>query len=243
MDKDVLKVLLEPIQPTATKYLQYGAIIQLKPLLPTSASKVEDSTCLSITPSVFRGLTNTDIINERSAVTLATSKYPCKRNTFKLVHPKQEETEGEPIKYNDDFLLQSCCPRNNQIDSPHPVIYSCNRIIENPSLDVDNYYYNKGSLQQPIALAEYSKELTSAVSSISCRWRFIHADPEYRYEHEGQPINTRDPVLILHSASNKYLTPESDPLRQKFTLLGMETCVSVRYRCSKSRDQLGMWRI
>lgn len=251
MDESVLRTILQSVELNTTDYLRYNSTIQLTPYL-TSEAKDTHPHCLSITPSAFKDTHHKDTINERSAVTLGTNKYPCRRNTFKIIHPEGDlnAPESRLIKFNEDFFLQSCCPRNNLPDSPHMVVYSSNRILDNPSVDVDNYYrfyYTKGNLQQPIALTERprgrtggdKKDALSPVASMSCRWRFVHPDPDYRFEYEGEPVTASDPVLILHTATNKFLTPECN--RQRLTLLGPETCVSVKYRPVNSKDKLGLW--
>lgn len=241
MDERVLRILLESVKLTATETLRYGSIIQLTPEL--SATGTTTSCCLSITPSAFKGSRNVDTINEQSAVTLAESKYPCRRNTFQLVHPEGGGEECREIKYNEDFLLQSCCPRYASDNSPHLVIYSSNRILDNPP-----FCGTQGNpQQQPVALTEMPplrgtvnpRDSFPLVASLSCRWRFVYPDPEYRYEFEGQPICPSSPVLLLHSATNKFLTP--DWHRQRLTLLGSETCLSVRHRSARSTEGLGMW--
>lgn len=242
MEERVLRELLKPVTLNTTDYLHFGSIIQLTPLSD------DKSNCLSVTPSAFKGSRQNDTINERSALTIASSKYPSQRNTFRVTHPEDDQAVRR-ITYNEDFLLESCCPKSVE-DSSRFVIYSSNQILENPSMDVDNYYrfyYTKGNLHQPIALTrkprvppEHTNHL-SAVARISCLWRFVHPDPEYRYEYEGHPIPASDPVLILHRATNKYLTPDWD--RQRLTLLGMETCVSVNHRTIRSSDQLGKWSL
>lgn len=249
MEDRIHRILLQSVELNTTDYLSYGSIVQLTPCDKGGSRK-----SLSITPSAFKGTleSSSDILNEHGAVTLTTSKYPCRRNTFALVHPDdypRNHHEPRRIHFNEDFLLQSCCPRNESPDSAPLVIYSSSRILENPSMDVDNYYrffYTNGNLQQPIALTERPKAQgdprhMSPVASVSCRWRFVHPDPEYRYEYEGEPVPASQPVLILHTATNKFLTPDWD--RQRLTLLGQETCVSVRYRPARSPDKLGLWLV
>lgn len=246
MEERVLRSLLQSVKLNTTEFLQYGSIIQLTPL-----STDRPNFSLSITPSAFKGSRREDTINERSAVTLAASKYPCQRNTFQIIHPESGKAD-QRITYNEDFLLQSCCPRNSS-DSSRLVMYSSIQILENPSMDVDNYYrfyYTKGNLHQPIALTEKPNGIKSApgsnhnlspVASTSCRWRFVHPNPEYRYEYEGHPVSASHPVLLHHPATNKFLTPDWD--RQRLTLLGEETCVSVRYRANRSAEILGQWSL
>lgn len=246
MEERIHRILLESVEFYTTDYLSYGSIVQMTPFDNGGSTK-----SLSITPAAFKGTleSSSDILNERGAVTLTTSKYPCRRNTFALVHPNDYHHEPRRINFNEDFLLQSCCPKNEEPSSAPLVIYSSSRILENPSMDVNNYYrfyYTKGNLQQPIALTERPKtqldpRYMSPVASVSCRWRFLHPDPEYRYEYEGEPVPASKPVLILHTATNKFLTPDWD--RQSLTLLGQETCVSVRYRPARSPDKLGLWLV
>lgn len=250
MNERVLCCLLQPVELRATKFLQYGSIVQLSPV----GNDQQHFDCLSVTPSWSSSIGQSeDIINEISAVTIAPSVYPCQRSSFKLVHPLQGR-ESDLIKYNDEFYLENCTPR--RIDSTegsqrHMVVYSSRCIMENPSMDVNNYYrfnYSKGKLNQPIALTgnpigqRTSRfEDLPPVASINCRWKFVHVDPEYRFENEGQPIPVDDPVLIIHSATNKFLSVEWQ--RQILTLIGPETGVSVKYRPSKSVEKDGMWQV
>lgn len=249
MDEYSIQRLLEPVELQVGP-IHYGSIIQLCPL-PESPKFY----CLSVTPSPHVGLGTRpkEIINERSALTIAGSTSACRRNTFKLIHPEDENTEVA-LKYNDNFLFQSCCPRsfeNSCTPENNLVLYSSNRIMENPFMDMDNYYrffYTRGNLHQPVALTAIPPigqksvpfDDLPLVASIYSRWKCVHANPEYRYEYEGQTIQASDPVLILHSATNKFLTPEWD--KQRLTLFGPESSVSVSYRPPRSLSNTGTWR-
>lgn len=249
MEEKILRNILEPVQLKSTKYLQNGSIIQFYPLTNVESAEPQ---CLSITPSAHKDTHSEDIINERSAVTVAPSVFTCRRNSFKIIDPCDPSGEGV-IKYNQDIFIQTCCSKSFTSHIPM-VIYSSNRIMENPLMDVDNFYrfyYTKGNLHQPVALCEMNHTSQNRqkycqlppVASTYCRWRFEHPDPEYRFEFEGEPIplSTADPVLILHPATNKYLTIEEN--RQRLTLIGPETCISVKYRPKASRDVIGMWKL
>lgn len=75
----------------------------------------------------------------------------------------------------------------------------------------------------------------NALSTYNSVWIIDHLDPNQRFEMQGKPVKSGDPILIRHASTSFYIS--SDPAHKFKTDFGLEFEVCVNNNSTKNRSQ------
>eukprot|EP01064_Diplonema_japonicum_P034623 TRINITY_DN7243_c0_g3_i2.p1 TRINITY_DN7243_c0_g3~~TRINITY_DN7243_c0_g3_i2.p1 ORF type:complete len:306 (+),score=83.50 TRINITY_DN7243_c0_g3_i2:61-918(+) len=144
--------------------------------------------------------------HQKIALSTVKAKGPVVRNTWTITplpHPDDEfwasKGEGDVIHYGQKVQITL----NNAIvakDSGKPLRLTSELLT--PSC------HSKTSRQQEVAIADHG---TYALS-----WEFIYANPEYRFEMEGQPVKANSVAVLAHCATGQYLASHKKTVLNDF---------------------------
>ncbi|XP_037713441.1 cilia- and flagella-associated protein 161 [Drosophila subpulchrella] len=202
----------------------FGAIVQLMPIYMNisdmDTSDLNAALSVVINEKVVR---KSQSINEDCELTVAPSKRPCVRNSFKIVSGDGRDRTGENIKYGQRFQLQCMASEQDPI-----VLYSgpkrCNL---QQGVNATYLSHKNGELNLNLGLVHRTKincpdnDIPLAYTNWFCR----HVDPKQRFESEGEDIPSNTPLVIVHGTTNRNLAAENVLIQ---TLFGPEFLVSVQ---------------
>ncbi|KAJ9447639.1 hypothetical protein DIPPA_27480 [Diplonema papillatum] len=130
---------------------------------------------------------------------------PCLRNTWlfeKLPHPDDEywaeKGEEDVIHYGQKVRVRL----NPELAGPDQKPYYLTSERVTPSC------HSRVTQQQEVALANYG---TAALA-----WTFLYANPEFRFEMEGQPVKTNAVTVFTHCQTGQFLASHKKPLLNDF---------------------------
>lgn len=152
-----------------------------------------------------------------SGLTLSQIQEPCVRNTFKIMGC-DENKSGHQVFYGEDVFLQI-------FSSEGPPLY-----IQCLNSNPDNF-------------GEHLSVQLGADRDIYCRFKFLHWNPQKRYETTGTTIKPDTKLIIQHTASGRNLSVE--PSQWIWSFYDRECMVSCHtYRDShKMETDENFWRI
>ncbi|XP_023027131.1 cilia- and flagella-associated protein 161 [Leptinotarsa decemlineata] len=216
MFRNVLKPTVLAIE---APYVLYGQNYQLKACDVTVSNTNKESS----------GLNLSGVINERDidvvqhfihgcSLSASPVGVPCVRNTFRVMGCKADDKDGQQVFYGQDVLLQI------SESSGRPLYLQC----ENSTIDTFGGHLSVRLSQSP---------------DIYCRFKFLHWNPQKRYETIGTTFAPNTRVIIQHTASGRNLSVEPSHWIPSF--YGPECMVSCHtYRDShKMETAENFWKI
>ncbi|KAG5880249.1 hypothetical protein JTB14_019172 [Gonioctena quinquepunctata] len=152
-----------------------------------------------------------------SSLSASPVSVPYVRNTFRVMGC-QADKEGQQVFYGQDVLLQ-ISESNSQ-----PLYVQC----ENSTIDTFGSHLSLRLSQSP---------------DIYCRFKFLHWNPQKRYETTGTTFAPDTRVVVQHTASGRNLSVEPEQWVPSF--FGPESTVSCHtYRDShKMETAENFWKI
>ncbi|KAH8372852.1 hypothetical protein KR009_006572 [Drosophila setifemur] len=201
----------------------FGAVVQLMPIVMNI--KDLDSDDLNAALSVVineRMVRNSQTITEECELSVAPSRRPCARNSFRIVSGDGLDRTGETIKYGQRFRLQCMASEHD----PIMVFSGSKRCNLQQGINVSYSSHKNGELNLNLGLVHQSKcspknDIPTAYTNWFCR----HVDPKRRFESEGEDIPSNSPLVIVHATTNRNLAAENVVIQ---TLFGPEFLVSVQ---------------
>lgn len=141
---------------------------------------------------------------EKYGVTTANAQGPLMRNTWQCVKLPcgddpywEEQGQGDVLHYGQKFRLQlnpDLCPGRE----PYRLL----------SEKMTPSCYSKVTKQQEVSAAGYGTMQTN--------WQVLFANPEFRFEMEGQPVKANTVVVLSHCATGQFLSSDKKPLQNDF---------------------------
>ncbi|KAH8337979.1 hypothetical protein KR067_012634 [Drosophila pandora] len=202
----------------------FGAVVQLMPIVMNIMDL--DSDDLNAALSVVineKEVRHTQTISEDCELSVAPSRRPCARNSFRIVSGDDHDRTGETIKYGQKFRMQCMASESDPI-----MVYSGPKRCDLQQGVNATYLSRKhGEENLNLGLVNLSKcscpdsEVPIAYTNWFCR----HVDPKKRFESEGEDIPSNSPLVIVHSTTNRNLAAENVLIQ---TLFGPEFLVSVQ---------------
>ncbi|KAH8366322.1 cilia- and flagella-associated protein 161 [Drosophila serrata] len=216
---------LKPIVLAAPKQnIIFGDVVQLMPI--TMGIENVDSAELNAALSVVineRLVYRSQSINEDCELSVAPSRQPCVRNSFRIVSGGDHDLTGQNIKYGQRFQLQCMSGEQDPI-----VLYSgpkrCNL---QQGINASYMSQKHGEVNLNLGLVQRSKckSPNSDIPMAYTNWFCRHVNPNLRFESEGEDIPSNSPLVIVHSTTNRNLAAENVMIP---TLFGTEFLVSVQ---------------
>ena len=110
------------------------------------------------------------------------------------------------------------------------------RILSNPAI-LDRDLYLHSCQVSPVSYARFSRNQEVCMNAACIHntvWEVEALDPNARFETAGRTVNSHEPILLKHCATNRFLSSDLINYRNDF---GMEFEVSVHSHATKNRSQ------
>ncbi|XP_013117810.2 cilia- and flagella-associated protein 161 [Stomoxys calcitrans] len=212
--------------------ISFGDIVQLLPVhmqICNNSRNAKNSPALSVSINE-RVVRRSQQMNEECDLTLAPSVRPCIRNSFRIVSIAGDGWEDnsalripkeELLKYGQPFRLQ-CLGGGEPL-----LLYSSQKSWDLTSPIHSNYESRKfGEINLTLGLcAKKNCGPGKFVPLAYTHWYCQHLDPHKRFETEGNPLPSNQPLVITHMATNRNLAAENLKIH---TLFGTEFVVCVQ---------------
>ncbi|XP_075166426.1 cilia- and flagella-associated protein 161 [Haematobia irritans] len=213
--------------------IRFGGIVQLMPVhmrICNAPKSAQSHLALSVTINE-RVVRRSQKINDECDLTIAPSVKPCVRNSFRIVtcEDTKDQTddtlrEDELLKYGQPFRLE-CIQSNSEEESL--LLYTTQKSWDLTSMIRSTHESRKfGEINLPLGLCLKKncgpgKPIPMGYTNWICK----HVDPHKRFETEGTPLPSNEPLVITHMATNRNLAAENIMIH---TLFGPEFLVSVQ---------------